>query len=150
MIVKAQPEPEQEVTVTTAKPAAPKVSAATFEQLLKKVRRTATFKLHTANDAGEDVVLEVRAQALSSTRYDQLVSEHPPNSKQKALGADFNGDTFGPALISECLIDPKLTVEQVTELWHSPDWAPGEVTSLYRQCMVLCMQGIDVPFTVGG
>ena len=42
-----------------------------------------------------------------------------------------NPDTFAPALISAVLAEPKLSVEQATQIWKSPTWNRGELRDLF-------------------
>jgi hypothetical protein len=119
---------------------------ATYESLIKKPRRTLSFDVTTGNDAGEEIKLAMKFQAINSTRYDELQAEHPPTTKERREGAIYNVDTFAPALIAEVSLIPKLTVEQASELYHSPDWAPGEVGNLFLNAMGVCNQGLSVPF----
>ena len=119
--------------------------AATLQQLLNKpVRRT---KL-TLNLGDSEVYM--RFEAISSAQYDALVAEHPPTKKQREAGASYNPDTFAPALISQCSLEPKLTLEDATALYTAKSWAGGEITDLFLTCVRLCQSGLDVPFTEAG
>lgn len=119
---------------------------ATFEALRSKPRRTLKFNVYTVDADGEEVALGVKYQALSSKQYDDLVSEHPPSQKERAQGAVYNVDTFAPAIIAAVSVEPKLTVEQATELYKSQEWSGGEITSLFLQALKVCNAGLDVPF----
>lgn len=119
---------------------------ATFEQLTAKPRRSLTFPVTTADADGNEVTVTMKYLAISAKRYDELVQQFPPNGKDRQMGSIFDLDSFAPALIAEVSAAPKLTVEQARELWNSPDWANGEVTSLFMNAQRVCNGGIDVPF----
>lgn len=120
---------------------------ATFSDLLKKKRREATITVPTQDDDGNLVELTVRFRAIGSIEYDDLVAKHKPTPSQKAEGAVYNVDTFAPALIAAVSLEPKLTVEQATELYNSPEWSGGEMAGLFVGALRLCNSGLDVPFT---
>lgn len=123
---------------------------ATLDHLRKKKRREADVPITLQDDDGEDVQMTLRFRAISSRQYDKLVSEHPPTPKQKDDGAIYNINNFAPALISAVSLDPKLSVEDASELYNSDDWSGGEIGGLFLAALRLCNAGLDVPFTVSG
>lgn len=135
-------EESREAVVEAAKTSRP----ATFDLLIKKPRRTLDFTIYSRGDDGEEVALQMKYRAISSKQYDALQAEHPPPAKERQQGAIYNVDTFAPALISEVSLDPKLNVEQATEIYHSDDWAPGEISNLFMNALLVCNQGLNVPF----
>lgn len=114
------------------------MSYSTVEDLLAKKPKTLDVKI------GD---LKVKISAMGAKAYDDLLGAHPPTPKQKKDGATFNVDTMAPVLLSECLLDPVLTVEQADELYRSNAWSAGEMGSLYLQCMRLCTEGLNLPTT---
>jgi hypothetical protein len=84
--------------------------------------------------------------AINAKAYDNLTADHPPTSKEKALGATYNVDTFAPALISAVSCTPKLTVDQATALYKSPEWSGGEAGNLFMNAARVCNSGLDVGF----
>lgn len=140
---------------TTEAPAAasgsgPRVRPATMDHLRKKKRRERVVQIQTVDDDGDDLTLEMRFRAISSRAYDKLVAEHVPTAKQREQGALYNPDTFAPALISACSLEPKLSVEEATEITTSDEWSSGETGGLFVECIRLCQAGLDVPFTERG
>lgn len=128
---------------------------ATFEQLSKKPPKEATIVLELPDDADDAAVgatKEVRVQmrAISSKAYDRLISEHPPTTAEKKDGAVYHVDTFAPALIAACSLQPKMTVEQATAIYTSDEWSSGELASLFIGALKLCNIGVDVPFNEAG
>lgn len=122
---------------------------ATFSDLTKKPRRTLTFAITTQDEDG-DLSLELKFQAVSAKEYDDLVSAHPPKPKDKANGAAFNLDTFAPALISAVAVEPRLSVEEAAEIYNSPEWSGGEISTLFYNAQRVCNAGLDVPFNDRG
>ena len=122
-------------------------TAATFESLIKKPRRVLNFTVYTADDAGNQVALALKYQAISNKAYDDLSAEHPPTQKEKAAGAVYNLETFAPALIAAVSAVPRLTVDQAREIYTNDTWSGGEVTSLFINAMRVCNAGLDVPFS---
>lgn len=144
-----------EIDSTTEAPVAaptsgPRVRPATMDRLRKKKRRERVVPIQTVDDDGDDLTLEMRFRAISSKAYDKLVAENPPTPKQRDQGAMYNPDTFAPALISACSLDPKLSLEEATEITTSDEWSSGETGGLFVECIRLCQAGLDVPFTERG
>lgn len=119
---------------------------ATFSQLIKKPRRTLTFTVSTLDEDGEELLLKMKYRALPSKEYDDLIAEHPPTTKEKQAGAIYNVDTFAPALISAVSAVPKLSLQEATELYKSPDWSGGEIATMFFNAQRVCNAGLDVPF----
>jgi hypothetical protein len=79
-----------------------------------------------AEKALREATIVVRLRALPKDEYKALRAEHPPTdedhntlseSTNGALTkAQFHADTFGPALVAACLVEPQVTVEQATEM----------------------------------
>lgn len=118
---------------------------ATVADLLNKPARTKelVLKVQDGNKVNE-VVLKLKA--LGSQAYDDLLADNPPTAEQKKEGNTYNPDAFAPALIAACLVEPKLSAEEATALWSSPEWSRGEVTELFMACIEVCSKGLDVPF----
>lgn len=113
---------------------------ATVSQLLTKPAR---FKVLEITLGEEKVCLKLRS--ISSKAYDDLLSQHPPTKAQKAEGSTYNIDTFAPALISLCVIDPEINAEDATALWTSPEWSRGELLDLFFAAVEVNNKGLDVP-----
>jgi hypothetical protein len=123
---------------------------ATFDQLLNKPRRTTEIEILLPSATGkmEDrETVSFKFVALGSVEYDKLVTKHPPTTDQRAEGANYNIDTFGPDLLSRVCVDPEFTKAQWAELWTSPDWNRGEIIDLFSTAAGLCMAGLEVPLS---
>lgn len=120
---------------------------ATLADLTAKPKRTKDVVLKVPDGDGEIIELVVTLKAIGSKAYDDLVAKHPPTREQKAEGANYNPDTFGPALISACSHEPHMTPNEASEIWNSDDWSRGEVMELFVAAVEVCSKGLDVPFT---
>jgi len=119
---------------------------ATLDQLINKPRSTTEFSLFLSDGNGSANEVTLKYQAIGMREYDRLVAKHPPKADQRAEGASFDIDTFAPALIAACSVEPEITVTQAKEIWDSPDWSRGDVMVLFRNAVELNNRGLDVPF----
>lgn len=142
-----RPSATQDTVAEVAAKAIKDGGEATFEQLMKKPRRTLAFTVYSLDDEGEEIALNLKYRALSSKEYDDLQSAHPPSAKEKRDGAIYNVDTFAPALIASVAVTPKLSVEQASQLYHSPEWSGGEIATMFLNALRVCNAGLDVPFS---
>jgi hypothetical protein len=120
---------------------------ATFAALVGKPPRTKELILKVPDVDGTVVEHVMVLRAIGSKAYDTLVGMHPPTPEQKKDGAGYNPDTFGPALISACSLEPYLTPNEAKELWNSEQWSRGEVMDIFSTAVEVCSKGLDVPFT---
>lgn len=125
-----------------------KPSFATFDQLVKKPARTKDIPVSVTADDGDVVEAVIRVRAIGAKAYDDLLSGHPPTGKQKKEDPNtpYNWETFPPALISACAVEPGMTVEEATEVWTSDEWSRGEVQTLFAGCVEVNSRGLDIPF----
>jgi hypothetical protein len=140
---------ETDKTVTARRKQSEKTKTATLDRLIAKRRATTEFSIYVTGDDGpEELVLKF--QAIGAREYDSLVSKHPPKAEARAEGASFNIDTFAPALIAACSLEPELTPSQAREIWESEDWSRGDLMVLFRNAVELNNRGIDIPFSENG
>ena len=123
--------------------------AATLDMLKGKKRHETTFSLYLDND-GEEQEVTLTFRAIGMREYDRLVGKHPPKTDQRAEGASFNIDTFAPALIAACSVEPDLTEADALEIWNSPDWSRGDLMVLFRNAVDVNNRGLDIPFSANG
>lgn len=119
---------------------------ATLDLLKNKKRASTTFSIFINDEDGEQTELKLKFQAIGARAYDKLVSKHPPKAEQRAEGNSFNIDTFAPALIAACSVDPDISPEDAREIWESEDWSRGDLMVLFRNAVELNNRGIDIPF----
>ena len=123
---------------------------ATLDQLVNKPRSTTEFSLFLNDGNGGSNEVTLKYQAIGMRAYDRLVSKHPPKPDQRAEGASFDIDTFAPALISACSVEPEMSVSDAKKIWDSDEWSRGDVMVLFRQAVELNNRGLDVPFSDRG
>lgn len=97
------------------------------------------------------LVLEAATQrykfrGLGRKRWEDLKAEHPPrdedheNARAATDSADaeaeYNVDALAPALIQEASVSPRLSVEDVDEIFNGGDWNVTEVTGLFQTALL--------------
>lgn len=136
-------------TEQTLKVALSKVQDATFELLFAKPRRKTSFFVTVQDEDGSSRQVRLRYQAMDPKAFDDLLAAHAPSPKDERKGAQWNPDTFPPALISEVALSPKLSYEEAQSLLKAPNWSPGEISALFRNALEVCQAGLNVPFSDG-
>lgn len=118
---------------------------ATFEKLRGKKRAESEF---TLSINGEELSFLFRS--IGAIEYDRLLTKHKPTTEQRAAGAQFNIDTFAPALLSRVSVEPVMDDTEWGEIWNSPDWNRGELMGLFGHAVDLCNEGLDLtPIAAG-
>lgn len=120
---------------------------ATLDQLINKPRSTTEFSLFLSDGNGGTNEVTLKYQAIGMRAYDRLVGKHPPKPDQRAEGSSFDIDTFAPALIAACSVDPEISPTEAKKLWDSEDWSRGDVMVLFRNAVELNNRGLDIPFS---
>jgi len=123
---------------------------ATLDLMKGKSRAKKTFSLYLKDDNGEEQEVSLTFQAIGMKEYDKLVSKHPPKAEDRVEGASFNMDTFAPALIAACSVDPEMEESDAKEIWDSPGWSRGDLMVLFREAVDLNNRGLDIPFNAEG
>jgi hypothetical protein len=123
---------------------------ATLEMLKNKPRSTTEFSLFLSDGNGGSNEVTLQYQAIGMRAYDKLVAKHPPKPDQRAEGSSFDIDTFAPALIAACSVDPEISPTEAKAIWDSEDWSRGDVMVLFRQAVELNNRGLDIPFNENG
>lgn len=120
---------------------------ATLGMLQKKQPKTEEVQITIINDAGEEQEVSLLFKALGATEYDNLLDRYPASSKQRREGLAFNPDLFGPALLAAVCVEPKMSLEDATEIWNSDHWSRGERLRIFNAAVDLCNYGMNIPFT---
>lgn len=89
----------------------------------------AKAELDLAREALDEVTVSMTFRSIGRKAYDGLVSEHPPTDEQKDLDYTYNPETFSPALIAAACVEPRMTLEEATEIFDT--WNGPEVTELF-------------------
>lgn len=114
----------------------------TLDKLKGKKPRSKTVEVTID---GEQI--QITFKAISASELDKLQAKHQPTMEQKTRGLVYNPNTFGPALIAACAVDPEMTEKDALEIWDSPYWSTGEISFLFDTCTQLCMEGMTVSFS---
>lgn len=104
-----------------------------------------------AAEAGVDAAtVTFRARAIPQKQIRRLIRDHPPTQEQLdafeeemkeeeapeaiiSRGLPYNSDTYPPALISACLVSPKMSEDEVSEMiWMSDNWNEKEKEALFQ------------------
>lgn len=143
------PKNDEQVEVVKSRQAQSEDSKrATFDMLRTKPRaeREVTFVMNPDTDDEQEFTMLFRA--IGATDYDKLITKNPPNTEQKADGASYNINTFGPSLLAKTVIEPDMDFKQWSEIWNSDEWNRGEILQIFLTATDLCNRGLDVPPTV--
>lgn len=95
------------------------------ELLAAKQLRTVALPVQV----GEGDPVDLQLRALPRKQYRTLCEAHPSET------ADWNPDTFPPALIAASIVEPVFTVEQATELWEG--WEDADAARVFLACFHL-------------
>lgn len=91
----------------------------------------------------EKATVPIHLRALPNKAYSDLVAKHPPDKDAKD-GANVNSETFGPALLAACAVQPVMTEEQAGLLVDR--LSSGQWSELFDMCWQLNQQQkVDVP-----
>lgn len=103
-----------------------------------------------------DSALTFKFGALSYRQWADILAAHPPTKAQlrdtsERSGSswvsrpvlDHNPDTFPPALVAACAIEPEMTVDQVKEL--ADELGPDQFELLYNACKEVNRGGETLP-----
>jgi len=91
-----------------------------------------------------DAVVRFEFAGLNGYEYDRLIRCHQPTAKQRGEmnktgdRAMWNAETFPPALVDACMISPKLSEDDVGELFKSPMWNAAETGMLFSTALLAC------------
>ena len=109
------------------------------EALAEEIEQ-AKAELELAQAALEDGTLVVWFQALGGQEMEDLMADHLPTRDQQdelrrqllsqGLPANerlqYNSDTFPPAIISACAVDPEISYDEAVAFWNSENISRGE------------------------
>ena len=84
-------------------------------------------------------------KSIGRFNYDLLVSEHPPTKEEKKDGADFNAETFPPALIAAACTDPVISPDEAVEMFDDPDWNNAELRALFFGALEVNTETGEIP-----
>lgn len=82
----------------------------------------------------------IRVRAIGRNAFNRLLDAHPDPE-----GGPFNRDTFPPALVAACAVDPTLTDAEAVEL--ADLLTDGQWDQVFDAAWTVCREVDEVPFT---
>ena len=116
-------------------------------------------QIEQAVEASRDTEIVFTFKSIGRFRYDDLVMEHPPTKEAKREGAEFNPDTFPPALVAESCVTitefdgteiEGMSLEDATEIFASPDWNGAELRRIFFGALEVNTETGDIPLSRDG
>jgi hypothetical protein len=101
-------------------------------------------------EESQDTLVVFTFKSVGRLNYDELVAQHPPTTEAKKEGADFNADTFPPALISAACTDPEIPIEDAIEMFDDPDWNNAELRALFFGALEVNTETGEIPLSRSG
>jgi hypothetical protein len=72
-------------------------------------------------------------RALPSHEFEALISAHEPTKEQQKEGAQWNNDTFSPALLAACCVDSDLSEDEWAEELAS--WSVADRNAIFSAAL---------------
>ena len=109
------------------------VAPSVIEQLLARPPRRETLPLLIEGLDGEEVEVRFVFEALAPDAYDRLLMDHQPDDEQREVAPllPWDQESFPPALIAACLVDPSLSHAEVVQLLGSKALNHGEAAEIF-------------------
>lgn len=104
----------------------------------------ARARVDQARAAAREDGVEFVFRSIGRKAYDKIVTDHPPTDSNRkeaeAQGGDpkalqWNPYTFPQALVAAAIVHPKLSAEEIEEMWDSDDWSGRELEQLVFAAM---------------
>jgi len=108
------------------------IAAQADEKMTADEKAAAQAAYDEAQAAYDDSLISLTFKALPRPEYEALISAHPPTDDQERLGEAYNVDTFAPALIAACSLDP-MTEADARDLLASLN--QGESGAMFQTCV---------------
>lgn len=99
-----------------------------------EVRRIAA-EIVAVEEEQEDSTVTFVLQSASRLEWADLLKEHPPRPVDK--GHDHNPETFPPAAVALCAVDPHLTEDEAVRLFNAPEMHTAEWNKLWMAALAL-------------
>jgi len=120
-------------------------------------------KLEQLVAESEESEQQFKFKALGRHDYEALVAKHPPRPEDhaeaasvaeqtgsRASKAEWNYETFPPALIAASSLEPTMTESEATDLWNDSDWNGAELVKLFQTALIVNSAPGDIPFGLRG
>ncbi len=112
-------------------------------------------ELDALYESAADIAVTFTFTDVGRKPFEELLMSHPPTKAQKdhvaATGGgilEFNLDTFPPALLALTASDPKMTLEEATEIFDT--WGSGDAEILFSTALLVCKERTSVPLSRSG
>ncbi|NXY93500.1 hypothetical protein HYE82_03565 [Streptomyces sp. BR123] len=105
-------------------------------------RKKLAEKVAAARAAVQASETEFRFEALGDRDWSDLIAAHPAKEKGQA----FDPETFAPALIATCAVDPVMSVDQVRELFDVLNHAQRD--TLWQGAFDVNTEATGIPFSL--
>jgi len=104
-------------------------------------------KLDALKEAAIDDEVEFVFVDIGRKKFDGILDKHPPSDEIKELepAAEWDPETFPPALIAACSYEPEISEEQALEIWD--EWSQAETQALFMGALGACLERASIPFT---
>lgn len=107
-------------------------------------------KIEALVQSAKETSVTFEFQGIGRAAYDKLVEAHPPRKEDKDNKAEFNVDTFPPALIAASSFEPKITEEQAELIFNDPSWSQAELLKLFYTAYSVNNEVADLPKSRSG
>lgn len=106
-----------------------------------------------------DTEVKFLFKSVGRHRYDEIVDEHPPSKEAVKEGAEFDADTFPPALVSEACFKiveadgseiDGISLKDANEIFLSPDWNGAELRRIFFGALEVNTETGDIPLSKSG
>ncbi len=104
-------------------------------------------------ESGKATEREFEFTSIGPHAYEKLLRECtlPPNDPRRKSGIDhYDPDKLIPRLIAAASYKPKLTDEQVAELYNTRKLSHGQIMRMFNAAQQVNQEVIDLPFTSAG
>jgi hypothetical protein len=98
-------------------------------------------RLTVARERARDAAVEFRFRALGHRAYSNLLAAHPAPEGSKE---PYDAETFLPAMLVACCIEPSLTLAQVNQLLDKVN--DGTARTLFAAALAVNEEPSPVPF----
>ncbi len=109
-------------------------------------------KLDQLIEDSKDTEITFVFKAIGRIAYDKIVEDpaNVPSDEQKKEGAQFNPDTFPPALVAAAAVDPEISLEEAVEIFGDSEWNGAELQKLFFAALEVNTETGDIPLSKGG
>lgn len=112
--------------------------------------------LDSLREEAESLTVVFIFRDIGRRNYDDLVTAHKPTDEEKQEYKEAGGEgvlaystlTFPPALVHETAIEPKIPIDEATEIFE--DWAEGDIELLFTTALMVCKEPTSLPKSKAG